>query len=275
MTPRPLPGHRHALAASTKPDTSGWPGCARATPIVEHHGAATLSDHANCVGISVGRSELRGPVHRLAVHCALAPLGYVPTPLRSRRSSRRNNPASCTGKGASTISVAVARRTWPIETVTMSPMTASVVLVGQAEWARLAGPQHGCSFHPARWRAESACCGQTTNQSNDATQSRNLSVTVRILCQLCGFLRVHLLRKRATRTCSRDCGIRFRPQSTPSIAGRLPAHGRACSNSAAMRNSRASSPRRPTSWIAIGRPSLWKPQGRVMAGWPVRLKGCV
>ena len=58
------------------------------------------------------------------------------------------------------------------------------------------------------------------------------------------------------------------PAASPPTAG--PARtARRCADS------RASSPRRPTSWIAIGRPSLWKPHGSVIAGCPVRLKGCV
>ena len=199
-----------------------------------------------------------------------------PRPLRSRRSSRRSNPASCTGKGASTISVAVARRTWPIETATMSPMTASSSSSGRPNGQVWRGHSMAVPFTPLRWRREIRLLRSDDELSRmTRREPRNLKRNCKDYCVSSAAFSVCIVRGRRDTRLLRDGRIRFRPQSTPSIAGRLPAHGRACSNSAAMRNRRASSPRRPTSWIAIGRPSLWKPQGSVIAGWPVRLKGCV
>src|SRR5579872_5094457 len=57
--------------------------------------------------------------------------------------------------------------------------------------------------------------------------------------------------------------------------GRRCAQGRARSNAAAHFSSKASAPHRPTSWRPIGRPALSKPQGRLIAGLPVRLNGIV
>ena len=56
-------------------------------------------------------------------------------------------------------------------------------------------------------------------------------------------------------------------------AGIRSAHGRSCSICAASESSVASSPGRPTSWTASGKPSGVKPIGTDAAGWPEWLKG--
>ena len=63
-----------------------------------------------------------------------------------------------------------------------------------------------------------------------------------------------------------------RPEST---GGRLCAHGRAASICAASLSSVTSSPARPQSWTASGRPSESNPAGTDAAGWPMTFHGAV
>ncbi len=55
------------------------------------------------------------------------------------------------------------------------------------------------------------------------------------------------------------------------VIGRACAQGRAVSCTAASRIISVSAPHRSTIWSAVGRSSAAKPEGMVMAGWPVRV----
>ena len=55
------------------------------------------------------------------------------------------------------------------------------------------------------------------------------------------------------------------------IGGRRPAHGRAASSWPASRNKVASSPKRATKCVPMGRPASFQNSGTDIAGWPVPL----
>ena len=69
--------------------------------------------------------------------------------------------------------------------------------------------------------------------------------------------------------------MRPSPDYASSTGGRLPCEGETDSYAAAAWKSNSSLNPEATIWNPMGRPSLLKPQGRVIAGCPVELKGLV